>query len=430
MYDCGRSMKIAILAFGTRGDVQPYIALGKGLQARGHDVLLGAPDNFESWVKSHDLPFRSLGIDIQAFLAEPEVRAVLGGNIFALAKLWREKGKPMVRATLEATWEAARDVDLIVYHPKVAGATDVAEATGAGLVCASPIPLFATREFPIVVVPMNLGGFLNRLTYKGFHMSRAAYVQMLDDWRAKSLGLGKGPKFAALGGFMGGLVPRLCAVSPAVVPRPGDWDPDAHMTGYWFLDEGRDWRPSPELQAFLDAGEPPVYVGFGSMAGKNPERTAQEVVEGVRLAGVRAILATGWGGLNEIAASDRIHVIDGAPHDVLFRHVSAVVHHGGAGSTAAGLRAGRPTLVCPLTVDQPFWASQVFKMGCGPKPQSLRRLRADRFARGLEDLVGNTSYRERAEAIARAIAAEDGVANAIEVIEALRPARSDRVDAA
>jgi len=400
--------------------VQPYVALGKALQAQGHDVLLAAPDNFAAWVESHGLRFHGLGMDMEVFLQSPEVRRVLSGNWFALAKLWRRTIMPLGRNVLDATWDAGRDADVLVYHPKVAGAADVAEVTGARLVCASPVPLFPTGAFPLVEAKWNFGPWLNRLTYRAYYMSRPPYLRVSNRWRAESLGLGKGPVFAPLGGYKGGMATRICAVSPSVIPRPDDWDDDTHMTGYWFLDEGSDWQPDEALAAFLDAGEPPVYIGFGSMTTKHPDQLAREIVEGVRRAGIRAILATGWGGLAKVDVPDTVHVIEGAPHTALFKHVSAVVHHGGAGTTAAGLRAGRPTLVCPLYFDQPFWAYRVWKLGCGPKPQSLKRLRATVFAQGLKDLLQTDSYQIRAATIARDIATEDGIARAIEIIASTR----------
>jgi sterol 3beta-glucosyltransferase len=243
------------------------------------------------------------------------------------------------------------------------------------------------------------------------------YRRIIDDWRKEALGLGEGPRFPMLGGYAGGMATRLCMVSPSVIPRPDDWDDGVHMTGYWFLDEGRDWRPDPKLQAFLDAGEPPVYIGFGSMTTKNPAQVTEAALGALRRSGLRAILATGWGGMSAAEAPDGVHLIKSAPHDALFRQVQAVVHHGGAGSTAAGLRAGLPTLVCPLTVDQPFWGQRVRALGCGPEPQSLRRLDPERLAAGLDDLVTEPRYREQADAIAAAIAGEDGLSRAVEWIE-------------
>ncbi len=411
-------MKIAILTLGTRGDVQPYIALGKALQARGHDVLLAAPENFAQWVTEHGLSFRSIGIDMQAFLQSAEVREVMAGNILAMIRIWKTHIVPWMKRSLQATWEAGRGADLIIYHPKTLAAVDVAEATGAALVSTSPIPLYPTSAFPMAVWTFDKWRWLNRLTYKLHYLARLLYRGIYNDWRKTILGLDEGPVFVPFGGEIGGAMsPRLCAVSPAVVPRPDDWDDGLHMTGYWFLDEGFDWRPDASLKAFLDAGETPVYIGFGSMTSRDPQKLARTIVDGVRRAGVRAILATGWGGVAEIDVPDSLYVIDSAPHEALFKHVAAVVHHGGAGTTAAGLRAGLPTLVCPLSVDQPFWGHRIWKLGCGPKPQSLRRLRSERFAKGLVALTQTPSYRERAQAVARAIAGEDGIANAVAVID-------------
>lgn len=413
-------MKIAILTIGTRGDVQPYIALAKGLQSAGHGVILAGPDNFADWVEGHGIAFHPMGIDMEAFLQMPDVQAVIGGNFLKVGKVMRAF-RPIVGGMLEAIWEAAKDADVILYHPKALAGVDVAEATGAAVICTSPIPMYPTSEFPFVLSRKSLGPTLNRLSYAPLNLSRIGYRKPLDRWRKETLGLGPGPTLAPLGYTNHGLSPRLCAVSPAVIPRPADWDDGLHMTGYWFLDEGADWQPDPELAAFLDAGPPPVYIGFGSMTASHPEKTSRLIVEAVKRSGVRALLAKGWGGLSEVDLPDDIHMIGGAPHHVLFPRVAAVVHHGGAGSTAAGLRAGRPTLICPFGVDQPFWGGRVHRLGCGPKPLKLKRATVDTLATRLADLVGNESYRTNASNVARGIAQDDGIAKAMEVITAARP---------
>ncbi len=412
-------MKIAILTIGTRGDTQPYIALARALVARGHDVVLAAPDNFADWVEGHGLDFRPIGIDMQAFIQSPEARQIMAGNVFALARIWRRTVVPMMRGSLDATWEAARDAEVIVYHPKAGGAVDMTEATGAALVCAAPLPMFPTGAFPLFGLSGNYGPRLNRLSWTVMSLSRAFYMGIINRWRREALGLGNGPIFLPPGGFRGGLAPRLCAVSPTVLSGSDNNEPGLHITGYWFLDEGQDWQPDRALAAFLEAGEPPVYVGFGSMTTRDPAQLADAVVEGVRRAGVRAILATGWGGMEQIDVPETVHVIEGAPHEALFRHVTAVVHHGGAGTTGAGLRAGLPTLICPLAFDQPFWGRRVHALGCGPEYLRLKHLTADRFALRLGQLTRTDSYRRNAAEIARAISKEDGLARAVDVIEAV-----------
>lgn len=357
---------------------------------------------------------------MQTFVRSLEGRKVMGGDVLAMARMWSTTIVPLTRRSLDAIWETARDADVIVYHPKTAGAVDVGEAIGAALFHAAPFPIFPTKAFPLLVLPGSYGPWLNRLTYKLLLCSQLFLLSTVNRWRREVLGLSKASPFAAPGTTSGGQPGQLCAVSPTVVPRyPADDSENIQTTGYWFLDEGQDWHPDSALSEFLERGDPPVYIGFGSMTIGDPARFARVIVEGVRRAGVRALLATGWGAIPAIDVPESIHVIEGAPHHALFKHVSGVVHHGGAGTTAAGLRAGLPTLTYPLTFDQPFWGRRVFSLGCGPKAQPLKRLRADRFAAGLSELTQTESYRRRAREVARAIAEEDGVAQAIEIVEAV-----------
>jgi len=411
-------MKIALLTLGTRGDVQPFIALGKALKKRGHNVVLGAPENFRSWIEDHGLAYRSIGVDMQDFVQSLEARKVMAGSAFAMARMWRQTIVPLTRRSLDAIWETARDADVIVYHPKTAGAVDVAEATGAALFYAAPFPIFPTKAFPLFVFPGTYGACLNRLSYKVLLFSRLLFLPTVNRWRKDVMGLGKTSPFKVAATYELRRLEQLCAVSPSVIPSyPADDSENIRTTGYWFLNEDQDWHPDSALSAFLEDGDPPVYIGFGSMTTGDPAQFSQIIVKGVRLAGMRAVLASGWGAIGEIDVPETIRVIRGTPHRALFKHVSAVVHHGGAGTTAAGLRAGLPTLICPLTVDQPFWGRRVFSLGCGPKPQPLKRLRAERFAAGLMELTQTESYRVRAREVASAIAKEDGVSRAVEIVE-------------
>ncbi len=413
-------LKIALITLGTRGDVQPFIALGKALRARGHDVLVAAPDDFQSWIESHDLVYRSIGVDMHAFVQSPEGRKVMGGSVLAMVRMWSKTIVPLTRRSLDSIWKTACNADVIVYHPKTAGAADVGEATGAALFHTAPFPVFPTTAFPLFVIPGNYGSILNRLSYKILLLPRLLFLPTVNRWRKDLLGLRGISPFRALSETKNNPAGQLCAVSPTVVPGyPASKSEHIQTTGYWFLDEEQDWRPDPTLSAFLEDGDPPIYIGFGSMTTSDPGTLSKVIVDGVCLAGVRAILATGWGAVAEIDLPKTIYVIKGAPHSVLFKHVSAVVHHGGAGTTAAGLRAGLPTLICPLAVDQPFWGRRVFSLGCGPKPQPIKHLQSKRFADGLTELVQTESYRQRACEVASAIAKEDGVKQAVAAIESV-----------
>ncbi|QKV80446.1 glycosyltransferase [Amycolatopsis sp. Hca4] len=191
---------------------------------------------------------------------------------------------------------------------------------------------------------------------------------------------------------------------------PATWD----VTGYWFLPEDPAWTPPAELVAFLDSGEAPVCIGFGSMASADPAATARTVTEAIRRAGVRAVLLTGWSGMSDIAASDDVLVIDQVPHSWLFPRCAAVVHHGGAGTTAAALRAGVPAVVVPHGVDQPFWAKRVAELGVGPRPLPRSRLSATSLAAALRTTLADDGMRARAAHLAELISTEDGITTAVD----------------
>jgi sterol 3beta-glucosyltransferase len=218
----------------------------------------------------------------------------------------------------------------------------------------------------------------------------------------------------------------LHAHSEALLPRPDDWPPHAVVTGLWRLPQAAHWQPPPALQAFLDGGPLPVYVGFGSMVGRDPTGLAGLVIEALRLAGLRGVLARGWGGLQADAVPAHVHLIDEAPHDRLLPLMAAVVHHGGAGTTAASLHAGRPSVVCPFFGDQPFWGRVVHDAGLGPAPIAQRYLTPARLAAAMREAVETDAMRVAAAAIGRRLQAEDGVGHAVRQLERWHAAAAAR----
>ena len=211
-------------------------------------------------------------------------------------------------------------------------------------------------------------------------------------------------------------VPILYGYSEAVVPRPADWDETSIVTGYWFLDAPANWQPDPALVKFLQAGPPPVYIGFGSMFMNGGARKTDIVLKALKLAGQRGVLATGWGGLIADNAPEGIFVLDAVPHDWLFPQMAAIVHHGGAGTTGASLRVGKPTVICPFVGDQPFWGRRVAALGVGPAPIPQSRLTAERLADAIKQAVTDTDMRRNAATLGEAIRAEDGIGRAVEYI--------------
>lgn len=218
----------------------------------------------------------------------------------------------------------------------------------------------------------------------------------------------------------GSPVTVLYPYSRHVVPVPADFPPSAHVTGYWFLPPDPAWLPATRLVDFLAAGRPPVYIGFGSMGfGKGADERRDAVLRALDANRLRGIVATGWGGLSAgDAPSDDVLVVDAVPHDWLFDRVAAVVHHGGAGSTAAGLRAGKPTLVCPFLGDQPFWGARVHAAGAGPEPLPAKKL-SEALKERLRDLVHDEGHRRRAARLGEMIRADDGLGQGVKVVEDL-----------
>lgn len=225
-----------------------------------------------------------------------------------------------------------------------------------------------------------------------------------------SLAEAYGVPFTAIGA---GIYP----ISPHVLPRPADWPPHLRLVGYWFLGPPPGWSPPESLVRFLEAGEPPVHVGFGSMPNQDPHATFDLIVRALEVSGQRGVIYGGWGGLAGETAGDRALVIEGVPHEWLFPRMKAVVHHGGAGTTAVGLRAGVPNVVVPFFSDQPFWGWRVAALGAGPAPIPLGSLTAERLAAAIERAMTDPAMRGRASEIGARLRAENGVANTVELIQ-------------
>lgn len=406
-------MKICIMTFGTRGDVQPYVALGRGLQAAGHAVTIATLAEFTSLVTDYGLQHDVLRGDYLKAAQAAEQQSAAGKRRNPL-KLLRQYIK-MARETLADEWTSAQKAEVLIYNSAALGGYHIAEKMGIPAFASHPAPLYSpTREFPSPFFPFrNLGPF-NKLSHRLFAaIGPAMYRRPIREWRRDVLGL---PPATGEDRLHGKPVTKLYAYSQAVLPRPADWDESSVVTGYWFLDAPRDWQPDPALVRFLQAGPPPVYVGFGSMFMLGGARKTEIVLKALRLAGQRGVLATGWGGLTAEKSSDDIFVLEAVPHDWLFPQVAAVVHHGGAGTTGAALRAGKPTVVCPLVGDQSFWGRRVAALGVGPSPISLRQFASEKLADAIAMAVADQGVRQRAPALGAIIRAEDGVGNAVALI--------------
>jgi sterol 3beta-glucosyltransferase len=409
---------------GSRGDIQPYIALGRGLKAAGHYVRLITHENYDVLVGSYGLEFRPVRGNVQEFMESPETRKLLeSGNFFAINA---RAAKASQHAAIDWAVDglaACRGMDLLVSG--VGGlflGLALAEKLNLPFLQAYIFPFTPTKAFPAILFPQSLsklGGCVNNLSHHVFRQimwqgSRAGNTLA----RQEVLGLPAAPFW---GGYRSAYFlryPILYGFSPSIVRPPSDWQ-NTHVTGYWFLDEAADWTPPKTLLNFLQSGSPPVFIGFGSMVSRNPEETANLVLEAIALTGQRAILQAGWGGLSKSDRLDTVLMVDSIPHSWLFPRMAAVVHHGGAGTTSAGLKAGVPSIVIPFFGDQPFWGQKVVELGVGPAPIPRKQLTAERLAGAIHRSVTDQAMRQRAAALGAKIRAEDGVANAVAIVQEL-----------
>lgn len=424
------SVRVLLLTLGSRGDIEPFIALGIGLRAAGHEATLCASSRFGSVIEGHGLRHAPMDDGFLELLHSPAGREGLErsgsfvGMLSTALRLARQVG-PMQLQIQRDCWAAAQAFrpDLIVHHLKIMGAPDIAQALGVPAVLVPLVPMVqptAARPCPVLPTwPDRLAGAAGRRA--GYHLVDTLATRFglgpVKRWRREQ---GLPPRPAAMDlrhDGAGRPVGLLHAHSEWLLPRPVDWPPQAMATGFWLLPPATSWQPPPPLQAFLDAGPPPMYVGFGSMAGRDPACLARTVVEALALAGLRGVLARGWGGLEAGAVPPHVHLIDEAPHDRLLPLMAAVVHHGGAGTTAAALRAGRPSVICPFFGDQPFWGRVVHQAGLGPAPLPQRRLTSARLAAAMHEAVRSEPMRQAAAAMGERLRAENGVGRAVEWLQ-------------
>jgi sterol 3beta-glucosyltransferase len=418
-------MRITIPTTGSRGDVEPYVALGIGLRARGHQVCVATHINFEATVRQHGLEFYPLGQDARALqsgaIGDRMVNA--GGDGLAFLREFTRMRRPLLRTLMHNCWKACRGSDIILASSsEFLLALSVAEREKLPVIWTSLMPLSPTlsresclfRAWPRWLPGASVHNWLTHAT-----TSWGTWWLLMSGFnraRREALDLPPVPFYGPIASY---LAPRLSldGYSAYVAPRPADWNDRHHVTGYWFLDPDPNWQPPKALTDFLAAGPAPICIGFGSMHDRDADNVTESIKKALDRSGQRGILISGWGGLKSDCASDRVFSIDAVPHSWVFPRCAAVVHHGGAGTTGAGLRAGVPNLVVPFMADQPFWGRRVHALGAGPKPIPHRRLAVENLAKGIQRMINDQAMRESAADLGNRIRSEDGIERAINLLE-------------
>jgi sterol 3beta-glucosyltransferase len=411
-------LRITILTIGSRGDVQPYLALAVGLARSGHTVRLASHTIFESWIRDSGIDFALVRFNPRDIVNNPDVQKAKS-NIVRFVMTVRRVIGPQYFDVFDDFWQASQDADAIIASPTASNAYDCAQSLRVPLFIGMLQPLIPTREFSSFFLPPmpNFGGTANKISHHLFNQVLWQSVRTeVNRWRRVRLGHRAAPLFGYYRQMRKAKVPYLVACSPAIIPRPSDWEEWHHLTGYWFLEMPADAQPPLEVQQFLESGKPPVYVGFGSMNDDQSDRLTKTVVEALKVSNQRGILASGWGGLQELALPDSVLHVEDVPHRWLFPRLAAIVHHGGAGTTAEGLRSGVPSIIVPFGGDQHHWARILVKAGVSPAMPSIDKLTTPSLATAIDAATYDPELRKRTESLAKSIRAEDGVARAVGIV--------------
>ncbi len=409
-------MNITLLTYGSRGDVEPFIALANGLIHAGHRVNLAAPESFSKLLKNDQISYFGLPGDPQQMVENLVHRA--GKNSLRMITSLADFVLPLAVEVMNLVRTACREVDLIIHSFLLTSTGyEIARELGIPDISVQFFPVFTTTgEFPAPTFPdLPLGDSYRRLTHQlvtgiFWRGSRFLYRRI----QTKNADL---PDLTAwpFNPDNTWQTPILYAFSPQVISRPRDWREGVSITGYWFLDDLKSWSPDQELINFIGEGDPPVAVAFGNSSSLDMDRVYQKIIKALTLSNQRGILVGANPDLQGIPPS--VFQVDNVPYQWLFKLCAAVIHHGGAGTTGQGLAAGVPNIVLPFTSDQPFWARRVFKLEVGPEPLSPRRFTSQQLAEQIKTAISDPHLKKNAQKIGAAIREEDGVAQAVNLIQ-------------
>ncbi|CAF1051026.1 unnamed protein product [Didymodactylos carnosus] len=429
-------LAICIMIVGSRGDVQPFIAFGKELLKVGHRVRLATHEIFRKFVKENGLEFFPLGgnpAELMAFMVKnagiiPHVSSIVSGDIYRKRK--------QLAQIIDSTWKACVKpddetgapftADAIISNPPTFGHIHCAQKLGIPLHICFTMPWSPTTAFPHPLFNVDYSirskEKMNYLSYEIVGMfTWVGMKDLINHFRRKVLNLKRLSTSQAINIWAKEKVPHTYCWSPAMIPKPIDWGEHIDVSGFFMLDLATNFTPSNDLIQFLKEGSRPIYVGFGSITGDDPVRLTNTILEAIKLVKCRAIISEGWGGIGKATTlPDNIYLIGNCPHDWLFEHVDIVCHHGGAGTTATGLKLGKPTVIVPFFGDQFFWGDMIYKIGAGPSPLPGKTLKADQLADAFRFAM-RSETRAAAQRLAAAMKEENGVATAVQAFHAHLP---------
>lgn len=415
-------MKITILTLGTRGDVQPYIALGRSLIKKGHQVCISTGETFKEFIEKNGIEFYKAEIDFMAILKTKEGQAIFNGggmSIFKILKFTKEVINPAFKKSFGDFLEASKNSDLIIYHPKALASVDVAEYLKIPCISMPLVPMiYPITEFPnLALAPTkNFGKFINKLTYKVIKLAESSSIKDINEFRINTLGLNKRKIGALTYELLGKEIPIVCPVSPSLFKDVTSWENHVLVPGFFYMNLG-EAKLDESVVEFLNKGEKPIVISFSSMPLKEPELFKDKLLKALKITGNRAIILTGTSGL-EFGKDSNVLAIEKAPHRLLFKEAKGIIHHGGAGTMAEALLSGVPHMIMPFSVDQPFWAHRLFNLGYVLKPIKEKKLTAELLISTFENMENKNEINKAVE-ISKLIKTESGLENTVKYIESI-----------
>jgi len=406
------SVRVLLAAIGSRGDVQPMLALGSAMRDAGHEVMVSAPSNFEDWTVSLGFPYHESGEDLQSWLLRQNRYALDAhtANIEGLRHYYTE----LIPTQFQRLRPLVHQVDLVVNTGLDVASRSLAELSGTHhcYLCFCPQLVPSVHHPPVLMGRLGMPHWVNRWSwYVCGRIFDRIMLEPLNEQR-EALGL---PRLEKVPRGAAGADLAIVAADPEIAPAPNDMIPRVEQTGFIFYPQ----KPTENaaLEDFLADGPPPVYFGFGSMAHSNPQRTTAIILEAIRRADCRALIASGWAGLGESDLPDNCLHVRQVAHGPLFPRLAAAVHHGGSGTVATAARAGIPQIIIPHHMDQFYWGHRIHTSGLGPKPVPVRKLRPEKLASTIRRAINNEKLRKRCKEVAAMIEARNGLDETLQILE-------------
>lgn len=409
-------MKLTFFALGSRGDVQPSIALAKKAIQNGHSAIICTGKTFEKLIKENGVEFKEVESDLMALLESDE-----GKLIYYNALKHPIKAKnyvqtvvnPAFRKTLDQFWAASQGADVIIYHPKAFGAPDMALALGIPCINMALIPaIYPIEEFPNLIISTNknFGKTLNKFTYNIIAKAEKSNINQVNDFREKTLNLPKRKSGIYNLEIEGNRIPIIYPFSPILFDDVKSWKDNVFLPGFFYLDTDES-QLDHTVKKFIARGSKPIVISFSSIPLKNPIEFKRKLKQALTETGNRAIILTGASGMT-LEEDDDLLAIHSAPHTLLFPLAKGIVHHGGVGTMATALKSGKPQMIIPFAVDQPFWANLLYQKGYSLKPLEEKDIEVDQLISRFKQMEDEEKIK-KAERIRSVLVKENGTQNAL-----------------